>query len=62
MNDGYSVDMWALQKADAIVKREGLTLADAAQWLDRKRTRESLSQLRSAIAASLLEASRKVAV
>jgi hypothetical protein len=56
MFDEQWLENWALQRAHEIVVREGLSLANAAQWLDKKRASKSSHELRNAIADSLLEA------
>lgn len=56
MEERQDFETWALTRAYEIVSQEGYRLADAAQSLDRKRTRANGYQLMQAIAASLVEA------
>jgi len=56
MLDMQRVEIWALGRAHEIMCREGARVIDAAQWLDQKRTKASRYELRSVIAASLVEA------
>lgn len=58
MLDEITFENWALQRAHEIVTCQGLNLANAAQWLDKKRTSKSSHELRSAIAHSLMEAAQ----
>ena len=53
-NDAF--EKWALCKAHEILSREGFLLMDAAQALDKKRTKSNAYLLRNAIARSLMEA------
>jgi hypothetical protein len=50
------VETWALARAHQIVLKEGLSLAKAAQDLDRKRSRSLVYELREVITAAILEA------
>lgn len=56
MLDMQRLEIWALGRAQQIICREGARVIDAAQWLDIKRTKASRYELRSVIAASLVEA------
>lgn len=56
MDNQQHLERWALQRAQQILMKEGVNLINAAQWLDKKLTRESSTQLREAISQSLLEA------
>lgn len=49
-------EAWALQRAYDIVMREGGSLVQAAQWLDKKATASGTLKLREAITQSLMEA------
>ena len=51
-----AVESWALQRAHNIVLREGVSLINAAQWLDKKKIADNSARLRQAIAHSLIEA------
>ncbi len=50
------IESWALTRAHNIVLNEGLSLAKAAQDLDRKRSRSLVYELRRVITAAILEA------
>jgi hypothetical protein len=50
------IESWALARAHHIVLNEGLSLAKAAQDLDRKRSRSLVYELRRVITAAILEA------
>jgi hypothetical protein len=50
------IESWALTRAHHIVLNEGLSLAKAAQDLDRKRSRSLVYELRRVITAAILEA------
>ncbi len=50
------IESWALNRAHHIVLNEGLNLAEAAQDLDRQRSRSLVYELRKVIAAAILEA------
>ncbi|TCR90051.1 hypothetical protein EV561_104277 [Rhizobium sp. BK376] len=50
------VETWALARAHQIVLNEGLSLAKAAQDLDRKKSRSLVYELRKVITAAILEA------
>lgn len=56
MNEREQLEVWALRRAEEIVLREGVSLMQAAQWLDKKLTVRTSKQLRKAICDSLLEA------
>jgi hypothetical protein len=50
------IESWALTRAHHIVLNEGLSLAKAAQDLDRKRSRSLVYELRRVITAAIIEA------
>ncbi|ABC92701.1 hypothetical conserved protein [Rhizobium etli CFN 42] len=50
------IESWALARAHHIVLNEGLSLAKAAQDLDRKRSRSLVYELRKVITAAIVEA------
>ncbi|WP_183917424.1 hypothetical protein [Rhizobium lentis] len=50
------IESWALARAHHIVLNEGLSLAKAAQNLDRKRSRSLVYELRKVITAAIVEA------
>ncbi|WP_190306365.1 hypothetical protein [Rhizobium phaseoli] len=50
------IESWALARAHHIVLSEGLSLAKAAQDLDRKRSRSLVYELRKVITAAIVEA------
>jgi hypothetical protein len=52
----FDIESWALARAHQIVFNEGLSLAKAAQDLDRKRSRSLVYELRRVITAAILEA------
>ncbi|MQY46935.1 hypothetical protein GAO09_12930 [Rhizobiales bacterium RZME27] len=57
MNEQSStIESWAFQRAHQIVVHQGLSLVDAAQSLDHKRTSNHTYALRQAISDCLLEA------
>lgn len=56
MTKPEDLEIWAMQTAEQIVLKEGVNLMLAAQWLDKKQTVKSSTQLRNAICRSLLEA------
>lgn len=56
MESSDAFEKWALCKAHEIISREGFLLMDAAQALDKKRTKSNAYLLRNAIARSLMEA------
>ena len=56
MESSDAFEMWALCKAHEILSKEGFLLMDAAQALDKKRTKSNAFLLRNAIARSLMEA------
>lgn len=51
-----SIEHWAMNRAHQIVVHHGLSLVEAAQNLDRKRTSAQTYALRAAIMACLIEA------
>ena len=56
MESSDAFEKWALCKAHEILSKEGFLLMDAAQALDKKRTKSNAFLLRNAIARSLMEA------
>jgi len=58
MNVAEDFEIWAFQRAQEIVLRQGVDLMQAAQWLDKKGTLRTSQQLRDAICQSLIEAVR----
>ncbi|MBB4953999.1 hypothetical protein H4S14_002061 [Agrobacterium vitis] len=56
MSGPSQLERWALERAHKIMLNEGMSLVNAAQWLDKKQTIKSSQQLRDAIRQSLLEA------
>ena len=58
MKPAEDFEIWAFQRAQEIVLRQGVDLMQAAQWLDKKGTLKTSQQLRDAICQSLIEAAR----
>ncbi|NEJ69306.1 hypothetical protein GR197_01940 [Rhizobium phaseoli] len=58
MPNDQALELWVIQRAQEILKREGLILVNAAQWLDKKGTVRGGHALREAIETSLREALR----
>jgi len=56
MESSDAFETWALCRAHEIISKEGFLLMDAAQALDKKRTKSNAFLLRNAIARSLMEA------
>ncbi|WJH38107.1 hypothetical protein N7E02_01585 (plasmid) [Aliirhizobium terrae] len=56
LNDGSSVEHWAMNRAHQIVVHQGMRLVEAAQSLDRKQTSANTYALRKAIMDCLIEA------
>ncbi len=54
--DNYAIEHWAMNRAHQIVIHQGMSLVDAAQSLDYKRTNANTYALRKAIMECLLEA------
>lgn len=54
--DGNSIEHWAMNRAHQIVIHQGMSLVEAAQCLDHKRTNASTYALRKAIMDCLVEA------
>ncbi|WP_226951333.1 hypothetical protein [Rhizobium terrae] len=54
--DHYSVEHWAMNRAHQIVVHQGMSLVEAAQCLDHKRTNANTYALRKAIVDCLVEA------
>lgn len=52
----HDIETWALARAHQIVLNEGLSLAKAAQDLDRKRSKSLVYELRKVITAAIIEA------
>jgi hypothetical protein len=59
LNDGGSVEHWAMNRAHQIVVHQGMRLVEAAQSLDRKQTSANTFALRKAIMDCLIEAMRE---
>jgi hypothetical protein len=57
--DRPSIEHWAMNRAHQIVVHQGMSLVEAAQCLDRKRTSDNTYALRNAIMDCLLEALRE---
>lgn len=55
-NAGHSVEHWAMNRAHQIVVHQGMSLVEAAQCLDHKRTNANTYALRKAIMDCLVEA------
>lgn len=56
MSDNIHLERWALERAHNIMLHEGMSLMNAAQWLDKQQTRKSTQNLRDAIQRSLIDA------
>ena len=56
LNDGSSIEHWAMNRAHQIVVHQGMRLVEAAQSLDRKQTSANTYALRKAIMDCLIEA------
>jgi hypothetical protein len=56
---GHSVEHWAMNRAHQIVAHQGMSLVEAAQCLDHKRTNANTYALRKAIMDCLVEALTK---
>lgn len=56
MSDNIHLERWALERAHKIMLHEGMSLMNAAQWLDKQQTRKSTQNLRDAIQRSLIDA------
>lgn len=54
--DAHSLEYWAMNQAHQIVLRQGMSLVEAAQSLDRKRTSANTFALRKAIMECLVQA------
>ncbi|MFB9948535.1 hypothetical protein ACFFP0_06720 [Rhizobium puerariae] len=54
--DGHSIEHWAMNRAHQIVVHQGMSLVEAAQCLDHKRTNANTYALRKAIMDCLIEA------
>jgi hypothetical protein len=53
---GHSIEHWAMNRAHQIVVHQGMSLVEAAQCLDHKRTNANTYALRKAIMDCLVEA------
>lgn len=56
MPNDQALELWVVQRAQEILRREGLNLVNAAQWLDKRGTVHGGYALREAIETSLREA------
>jgi hypothetical protein len=56
--DIHAIESWAMNQAHQIVIHQGMSLVEAAQNLDRKRTSANTYALRKAIMDCLVEALR----
>ena len=56
VEQGLSLEHWAMNRAHQIVVHQGMSLVEAAQCLDHKRTNASTYALRKAIMDCLVEA------
>jgi len=54
--ESYSIEHWAMNRAHQIVIHQGMSLVEAAQCLDYKRTNANTYALRKAIMDCLVEA------